>query len=112
LRERMARAPSTHSPTDCPEPYGLEHPRLSLKDGHVGSDRSPRTVAEAVLAPVPSGQGGILPTDGLQLLAVPQAFPRAWRVKLRPPAVVLIIFMGTPWEVGDTVRPDQLSIND
>jgi hypothetical protein len=43
MRERMARAPSTHCPTDCPEPYGLEHPaypiRTAASEAKVTTDR-------------------------------------------------------------------------
>ena len=86
--------------------------RLPYKDGRVGSEghHGPwlRQSCQLFLAV----GAGLCPPGGLQLLAVPQAFPRAWGVKLRPPAVVSIVFMGTPREVGDTVQPDQLSIND
>ena len=62
-------------------------------------------MADAVLAPSPGDQAGILSVCGGQLLAVSQTFPGAWRVKPGPPAVVRIIaFMVAAREVDDAVR--------
>jgi hypothetical protein len=72
--------------------------------------RSPWTVANAVLAPGPCGQVGAQPAGGPHLLAVPQAFPSPCRLKICPPAVILMVaLVRTPREVGYPVRRDQQS---
>ena len=74
------------------------------------SDRSPRTVAHAVLASIGSCQARPLPTGGPQLLPISQTFPGTWDIKLSPPAVVrMVTLVRATRKVGDTARRDQQS---
>lgn len=65
-------------------------------------------MADTVLASIRSCQARTLSTGGPQVLAVSQTFPGAWRIKLGPPVVILVIaLMGAACEMGDAVRRDQ-----
>jgi DDE_Tnp_1-associated len=63
----------------------------------VRMDRSPRTVADAVLASIRSRQARALTAGGRQLLPVSQTLPSARHVQLGPPSVILMVaLMGQP----------------
>jgi hypothetical protein len=84
--------------------------RQRLQAAPTGSARSPRTVADAVLASIRSCKARILPTGGPQPLPISQTFPGARRVQPGPPAAVLMIaLMGATREVampvGETSNP-------
>ena len=87
------------------------HSHAAMSGANLSSlARSPWTVTNAVLAPGPSGQVGAQPASGLHLLAVPQAFPSPCRLKICPPAVVLMVaLVRTAREVGYPIRRDQQS---
>lgn len=73
----------------------------------VGSERSPRAVADSVFAFIRRGQARTVSTGGPQLLPFPRRSQA--RVTLSSSAVVLIVLMRATREVGDALRRDQQS---
>ena len=113
----MARTGSTTRPASSPietviDPAHRTHLPRPVPRRDVNRCGSPGAVVYTIFTPGPSHQIKTLPTGGLQMFTVSQAFPGARSVKHGPVTVIIIVLMVTPREMRLPARGDQQPTGD